>query len=112
MTSVSSPSCVYYKDKYHNENFPNKCLSIPQAVYDVIIKYDLHDNILYSTRISQYEIHFKIKPLSDEELIKYVEEFNLKLVGHRPITIMEFLTIINHYSYDGAIEIVENSKNE
>lgn len=111
MTSVSSP-CVFYESKEHNENFPNKRLSIPQAVYDVIIKYDLYDTILYSTRISQYEIHFKIKPLSDEELIKYVKEFNLKLVGHRHITIMEFLTIINHYSYDGAIEIIENSKNE
>lgn len=108
----NNPSCVYYKDKYHNENFPDKRLSIPQAIYDVIIKYDLYDTILYSTKISQFEMHIKVKPLSDEKLIKYVEEFNLILVGHRPITIMEFLTIINHYSYDGAIEIIENSKNE
>lgn len=108
----NNPSCVYYKDKYHNENFPYKRLSIPQAVYDVIIKYDFYENILYSTKISQYEMHIKVKPLSDEKLMNCVKEFNLKLTGHRPITIIEFLTIVNHYSHDGTIEIIENSKNE
>lgn len=111
MTSVSYPSCVYYKEEYHDENFPNKRLSIPQAVYDALGN-DLIDTILYSTRISQYENHFKIKPLSDEELIKHVKEFNSKLVEHRPITIIEFLTIINHYSYDGAIEIIKSNEDE
>ena len=104
--------CVYYRDKYYYENFPNKRLSIPKAVYDVIAKFNSWNDILYSTKISQHEIHFKVKHLSDQELIEYVKEFNSKLIGHKHITILEFLTIINHYAYDGAIEIIEDIQDQ
>ena len=104
--------CVYYKDNFNYVDFPEKCLSVPKSVYEVITKFDFWNTVLYSTKISPYEVHFKVKPLTDKELIRYVEEFNSKLINHRNITILEFLIIINHYAYDGAIEIIEDTKYE
>ena len=87
----NNPSCVYYKDKYHNENFPDKRLSIPQYMY-IIQLLNMISMILYYIllKLVNLKLHIKVKPLSDEKLMNCVKEFNLKLVGHRPITIMEF----------------------
>lgn len=105
-------SCVYYKDEYLEMNTNSgKILSIPEAVYNALPK-SLVIDVLYETIVNENEKYWKVRSLSDEELITFVKKINSNLVGHKPITIIDFLTIANHYAINGSIEIIKSDEDE
>lgn len=105
-------SCVYYRDE-NLGTYDNSCkiLSIPEAVYKAM-PITLIADVLYVTIVNKNEKFWKIRSLSDEELITFVKKINSNLVGHKPITIIDFLTIANHYAINGSIEIIKSDEDE
>lgn len=100
--TLTESTLVYYKDiNDHWKLKPcNRTLSITEPIYQRIVS--LNDDQLLITRYDQNFPH-----TSDEDLINLVNNFNDGLEDSQKITILEFLTISNHYRFDGRIERIQ-----
>lgn len=101
MSSTGS-TLVYYKDiNNHGElKSCDRTLSIKEPIYQRIIS--LNEDQLLIPKIDQNLPH-----TSDEDLINLVNNFNDGLEDSQKITILEFLTISNHYRFDGKVERIQ-----
>ena len=101
MSSTESNN-VFYKDiNVHYKLKPcDRILSIKEPIYQRIIS--LNNDELLIPKIDK-----NIPYISDEELINLVNNFNNGLENSQKITILEFLTISNHYRFDGGIERIQ-----
>jgi hypothetical protein len=98
MSSTGS-TCVFYKNikNHYNLKLCDRTLSIKEYIYKRIIS--LNNDQLLIPKTDQ-----NIPNITDEDLINLVNNFNNELKDSQKITILEFLTISNHYMYDGLIE--------
>jgi hypothetical protein len=78
----------------------DRILSIKEPIYQRIIS--LKNDELLIPKIDQNSPY-----ISDEELIILVNNFNNGLKGSQKITILEFLTISNHYRFDGGVDRIQ-----
>jgi hypothetical protein len=101
MSSTESNN-VFYKDiNDHYKLKPcERMLSIKEAIYKRIIS--LNNEQLLIPKTDQ-----NLPNINDEELINLVNNFNNGLENSQKITILEFLTISNHYRFDGRVDRIQ-----
>ena len=101
MSSTAS-TCVFYKDINNHGNLRpcQRTLSISEPIYQRIISLK-DDQLLIS------DLNKNLPYTSDEELIELVNNFNEGLEDSQKITILEFLTISNHYRFDGGVDRIQ-----
>ena len=101
MSSTESNN-VFYKDiNVHYKLKPcDRILSIKEPIYQRIIS--LNNDELLIPKIDK-----NITNTNDEDLIHLVNNFNNGLENSQKITILEFLTISNHYRFDGRVERIQ-----